>query len=122
LSRIFRLEAMMGEFRQPVHGLLCRYGADVLRQGKPSRTISGNSAIRSAYSPERRYAGGHLAWGNGTQNLAEHLRILSKHDYRGYITFETCDGEFAMHPNDAFRQDREAVIKALASMEGRMSN
>ena len=59
---------------------------------------------------------GHLAWGNGTQDLAEHLRILNEHDYRGYITFETCDGEFALHPNDAFRQDLEAVKKALASI------
>jgi fructoselysine 3-epimerase len=52
---------------------------------------------------------GHLAWGNGTQNLSEHLKILNEHDYRGFITFETCDGKFALHPNDAFRQDYEAV-------------
>jgi protein FrlC len=59
---------------------------------------------------------GHLAWGNGTQNLAEHLRMLNEHDYRGYITFETCDGAFALHPNDAFRQDREAVKNAVAAI------
>lgn len=65
---------------------------------------------------------GHLAWGNGTQNLKEHLQILDEHDYRGYITFETCDGSFALRPNDAFRQDREAVRKALAEMQAAMNS
>ncbi len=55
---------------------------------------------------------GHLAWGNGTQNLTEHLRILDMYEYKGFITFETCDGNFALNPNDAFRQDYEAVKNA----------
>ena len=56
---------------------------------------------------------GHLAWGNGTQNLGEHLETLDKHGYQGFITFETCDGAYGLHPNDAFRQDYEAVKKVL---------
>lgn len=56
---------------------------------------------------------GHLAWGNGTQDLAEHLRILNRHNYRGYATFETIDSKYALCPNDAFRQDYEAVAKVL---------
>jgi protein FrlC len=59
---------------------------------------------------------GHLAWGNGTQNLTEHLKALSKYKYQGFITFETCDGAFALNSNDAFRQDYEAVKKALAEI------
>ena len=60
---------------------------------------------------------GHLAWGDGTQNLEEHLQILNRHHYRGYLTFETCDGKFALHPNEAFRQNIGAVKKALAKLD-----
>ena len=59
---------------------------------------------------------GHLAWGNGTQNLRSHLEALIKHNYRGYITFETCDDSFGLQPNNAFRQDYEAVKKALSEI------
>lgn len=61
---------------------------------------------------------GHLAWGNGTQNLEEHLRTLDRHGYEGFITFETCDDEYALRPNDAFRQDYDAVRNALAKIYG----
>lgn len=59
---------------------------------------------------------GHAAWGNGTQNLAEHLKTLNEYDYTGFMTFETCDSKFSLHPNDAFRQNYEAVKKALAEI------
>jgi len=60
---------------------------------------------------------GHLAWGDGTQNLAEHLRTLEKRKYKGYLTFETCDGKFAFNPNDAFRQNYETVRRTLEEMK-----
>lgn len=31
---------------------------------------------------------GHLTWGEGTQNLGEHLAALSRHDFSGYMTLE----------------------------------
>ena len=61
---------------------------------------------------------GHLAWGNGTQNLEEHLRTLDRHGYQGFITFETCDSEYALSPNDAFRQDYDAVRNTLEKIRG----
>lgn len=59
---------------------------------------------------------GHLAWGNGTQNLEKHLQTLNEYDYNGFITFETCDGNFSMNPNEAFRQDYDAVKQVLRAM------
>lgn len=50
---------------------------------------------------------GHMAWGDGTQDLEAHLRTLR--DYTGYITFETADGAYAMNPNQAFARDLETV-------------
>lgn len=56
---------------------------------------------------------GHLAWGDGTQNLTEHLETLIRHNYKGLMTFETCDGKFSLNPNDAFRQDYMEATKVL---------
>lgn len=50
---------------------------------------------------------GHMAWGDGTQDLAAHMQALR--DFDGYITFETADADYTMHPNDAFRKDLAAV-------------
>ena len=52
---------------------------------------------------------GHMAWGDGTQDLAAHLKALSS--YEGYITFETADAAYTMHPNDAYVKNIEAVKK-----------
>ena len=60
---------------------------------------------------------GHLAWGNGTQDLKAHLSSLDRNGYTGYITFETCDGAFALDPNEAFRRNLESVRCALAAKE-----
>lgn len=57
---------------------------------------------------------GHLAWGNGTQDLKGHLSSLERHGYQGYITFETCDGAYSHDPNEAFRKDLEAVYEIIA--------
>jgi protein FrlC len=57
---------------------------------------------------------GHLAWGNGTQDLKVHLSSLERNGYQGYITFETCDGAYALDPNEAFRKDIEAVHEIIA--------
>ncbi|MDF3001570.1 MAG: hypothetical protein K0Q48_1689 [Bacillota bacterium] len=59
---------------------------------------------------------GHLAWGHGTQSLLEHLMTLDKHNYRGYMTFETCDGAFALNPNAAFLQNYKAAATALMEL------
>jgi len=61
---------------------------------------------------------GHLAWGNGTQNLRAHLETLSRHNYHGFMTFETCDGNYGLQPNDAFKQNYAAVKKALTEIWG----
>lgn len=59
---------------------------------------------------------GHTVWGNGTQDLRAHLETLNKYNYHGFITFETCDGQYGLHPNDAFEQNYEAVKKVLADL------
>ncbi|MCC7571257.1 sugar phosphate isomerase/epimerase [Candidatus Micrarchaeota archaeon] len=51
---------------------------------------------------------GHMAWGEGTQDLKAHLDDLEKNNFRGYITFETCETG-SKDPNDAFRQNLNAV-------------
>lgn len=50
---------------------------------------------------------GHMAWGDGSQDLAAHLRALREYD--GYITFETADSAYALDPNKAFEKDLAAV-------------
>ena len=39
---------------------------------------------------------GHLMWGDGTQNVDEHLDALRKYHYSRYITMETAAGKYRM--------------------------
>ena len=50
---------------------------------------------------------GHMAWGDGTQDLKEHLEALR--DFGGYVTFETGDTGYAMDPNRAYEKNMDAV-------------
>jgi len=59
---------------------------------------------------------GHLAWGDGTQDMEGHLKTLNEYGYQGYITFETCDGKFGLCPNEAFRQNYREAEKALGQL------
>lgn len=41
---------------------------------------------------------GHLMWGDGTQDLDEHLNALRKHGYKRYITMEMAADRYRMEP------------------------
>lgn len=52
---------------------------------------------------------GHMAWGDGEQSLGEHLKALDDNNYKGTITFETCDDSYIFQPEMAFEKNLEAV-------------
>ena len=52
---------------------------------------------------------GHLAWGDGTMDLAGILRDLSGLEYRGAMTFELFgDGSYALEPRPAVEKCLDA--------------
>ena len=54
---------------------------------------------------------GHLIWGDGTQNLDEHLNALRKHGYSRYITMEMAAAKYKADPEPYYRRNIE-VLKA----------
>ncbi len=53
---------------------------------------------------------GHMKWGDGFQNLDEHLDAMRKYDYTGYINLEIDHGSYLMNPNVHYKADLEYVI------------
>ena len=50
---------------------------------------------------------GHLMWGDGTQNVDEHLNALRKYNYSRYITMETAAGKYRHDPERFYRMNYE---------------
>lgn len=48
---------------------------------------------------------GHLMWGDGTQNVDEHLNALRKYGYDRYITMETAAGKYRHDPERFYRMN-----------------
>lgn len=44
---------------------------------------------------------GHLAWGDGTRSLEEHLACFAANGYRGYLSQELTDGRYLADPRSA---------------------
>lgn len=53
---------------------------------------------------------GHMKWGDGNQNLDEHLNAMRKYNYTGYIDLEIDNGSYLLDPTPHYRADLEAVI------------
>jgi protein FrlC len=54
---------------------------------------------------------GHMAWGDGTQDLASHMDALK--DFKGCITFETADTVYTDNPERAYEKNLAAVTEYL---------
>ncbi len=54
---------------------------------------------------------GHLAWGDGNQNLEEHLNTLRKYNYQGYITMELAGEDYRMEPEKHYARNLEYLKK-----------
>ncbi len=50
---------------------------------------------------------GHLMWGDGTQNVDEHLNALRRYNYGGYITMETAAARYRHDPEKFYRMNYE---------------
>jgi protein FrlC len=50
---------------------------------------------------------GHLKWGDGTQNLDEHLNAMRNHNYTGYITMEMAADRYRMDPEKYYAENIE---------------
>ena len=59
---------------------------------------------------------GHLAWGDGTQDIDEHLNALRKYGYGNYITMETAAGRYRMDA-DRYYEANIRYIKAHMDQE-----
>ena len=46
-------------------------------------------------------------WGDGTQNVDEHLNALRKYNYSRYITMETAAGKYRHDPERFYRMNYE---------------
>lgn len=52
---------------------------------------------------------GHMAWGDGTQDLTAHLNSLTENNYEGFVTFETCDDSYIFEPHKAFEKNLQTI-------------
>lgn len=50
---------------------------------------------------------GHLMWGDGTQDLDEHLNAMRKYDYSRYITMEMAAAKYRLDPEHFYRKNIE---------------
>ena len=48
---------------------------------------------------------GHLMWGDGTQDVDEHLNALRKYNYSNYITMETAAGKYRMDSDKYYKMN-----------------
>lgn len=56
---------------------------------------------------------GHMKWGDGTQDLDEHLNALRKYNYAGTITLEMANGAYQLDPEPHYRADIETLRQHL---------
>ncbi|MBC8585216.1 sugar phosphate isomerase/epimerase family protein [Youxingia wuxianensis] len=56
---------------------------------------------------------GHMTWGDGEQPLEEHLKALSKHGYKGYMTLELGDEAYYPHPEEDLLRGLNTLKKYL---------
>lgn len=56
---------------------------------------------------------GHMAIGDGTQDINGHIDALKKHNYNGFVTFETCDDSYIFEPDKAFEKNLNAINEIL---------
>lgn len=54
-----------------------------------------------------------VTWGDGTQNVDEHLHTLAKYDYKDTISLEVGDPSYMRDPEDALRRGRAYLMKHL---------
>ena len=50
---------------------------------------------------------GHLMWGDGVQDVDEHLNALRRHGYSRYITMEMAAAKYRLDPERFYRQNIE---------------
>lgn len=48
---------------------------------------------------------GHMKWGDGFQDLDEHLNAMRRHHYRGFITMEMANGAYQLDPEPHYRDN-----------------
>lgn len=53
---------------------------------------------------------GHMKWGDGSQDLDEHLNAMRKYDYTGFIDLEIDNGAYLLDPTPHYEADLAAVI------------
>jgi len=56
---------------------------------------------------------GHLVWGDGTQNLNQHLNDLSKNNYSGFLTLELEEKNYRIEPEYHIRRGVNYIKKFL---------
>ncbi|RHO08043.1 hypothetical protein DW227_12465 [Clostridium sp. AM18-55] len=54
---------------------------------------------------------GHMKWGDGFQNLDEHLNAMRKYNYKGTITMEMANGAYRLDPEPHYRANIETLRK-----------
>lgn len=54
---------------------------------------------------------GHLMWGDGTQDVDEHLNALRRHGYSRYITMEMAAAKYRLDPERFYRQNIEYLSR-----------